>query len=207
MLDAPPLGVLWRYSTSSEKRGSRMVEVRGFLKYKRREPAHRPVEQRIHDFTEFDLPLTPDEIHRQAARCMDCGIPFCHGMGCPLRNSIPDINELVYKNRWRQACQLLHSTNNFPEITGRICPAPCETACTLAINDQPVTIRYIEQAIVERGFEQGWIKPLPAKEKSGKRIAVVGSGPAGLAAAQQLMIFSGGTPTSWRHFAIRYSGF
>ncbi len=163
-----------------------MGEPKAFLKYERREIAHRPVEDRIHDFTELDLPLTPDEIYRQAARCMDCGIPFCHGVGCPLENSIPDINELVYKNRWQQACEMLHSSNNFPEITGRVCPAPCEAACTLSVNDEPVLIRHIEFQIVERGFEQGWIKPMPASAKTGKRVAIVGSGPAGLAVAQQL---------------------
>jgi NAD(P)H-dependent glutamate synthase small subunit len=163
-----------------------MGEPKAFLKYERQDIAHRPIAERIHDFTELDLPLTPDEIYRQAARCMDCGIPFCHGVGCPLENSIPDINELVYKNRWQQACEMLHSTNNFPEITGRVCPAPCEAACTLSVNDEPVLIRHIEFQIVERGFEQGWIKPMPASTKTGKRVAIVGSGPAGLAAAQQL---------------------
>ena len=164
-----------------------MGEVKGFLKYKRQPVQHRPVDQRIHDFNEIDLPLSPDDIHQQAARCMDCGIPFCHGTGCPLKNSIPDMNELVYGNHWQQACELLHTTNNFPEITGRVCPAPCETACTLAINDDPVLIRHIEFQIVERGFSEGWIKPLSAKEKTGKKVAVIGSGPAGLAAAQQLV--------------------
>ena len=163
-----------------------MGEPKAFVKYKRQEVAHRPIEERIHDFTELDLPLAPDEIYQQAARCMDCGIPFCHGVGCPLKNSIPDISELVYKNRWRQACEMLHSTNNFPEITGRVCPAPCEAACTLSVNDEPVLIKHIEFQIAERGFEQGWIKPQPASTKTGKRVAVVGSGPAGLAAAQQL---------------------
>ncbi|MHC4087036.1 MAG: glutamate synthase subunit beta [Planctomycetota bacterium] len=163
-----------------------MGEPKAFLKYERQDIAHRPIAERIHDFTELDLPLTPDEIYRQAARCMDCGIPFCHGVGCPLENSIPDINELVYKNRWQQACEMLHSTNNFPEITGRVCPAPCEAACTLSVNDEPVLIRHIEFQIVERGFEQGWIKPMPASTKTGKRVAIVGSGPAGLAVAQQL---------------------
>jgi NAD(P)H-dependent glutamate synthase small subunit len=163
-----------------------MGEPKAFLKYKRQEIAHRPIEERIHDFTELDLPLAPDEIYRQAARCMDCGIPFCHGVGCPLKNSIPDINELVYKNHWQQACEMLHSTNNFPEITGRVCPAPCEAACTLSVNDEPVLIKHIEFQIVERGFEQGWIKPMPASTKTGERVAIVGSGPAGLAAAQQL---------------------
>lgn len=163
-----------------------MGETKGFLKYKRREVGRRSVEERIKDFSNLDLPLTPDQIHQQAARCMDCGIPFCHGVGCPLKNFIPDINELIYKNHWQQACRLLHSTNNFPEITGRVCPAPCEAGCTLSINDEPVLIRHIEFQIVERGFEQGWLKPMPAKDKTGKRIAVVGSGPAGLATAQQL---------------------
>jgi len=164
-----------------------MGESKGFLKYKRREVGHRPVEQRVHDFAEIDLPLSPDQIHQQAARCMDCGIPFCHGVGCPLKNCIPDLNELIYKGKWEQACQLLHSTNNFPEITGRVCPAPCEAACTLSINDDPVLIRHIEYQIVERGFEKGWIRPQPAAKNTKKRIAVVGSGPAGLAVAQQLV--------------------
>ena len=142
--------------------------------------------ERIKDFKDLDLPLTPDELHEQAARCMDCGIPFCHGGGCPVGNLIPDFNDLVYKDRWEQACQLLHSTNNFPEVTGRICPAPCETACTLAVNDEPVTIKHIELQIVEKGFEMGWIKPLIPTHKTGKHLAIIGSGPAGLAAAQQL---------------------
>jgi len=163
-----------------------MGEVKGFLKYKRQDVGHRPVQERIRDFEELDLPLTADQLHQQAARCMDCGIPFCHGVGCPLKNCIPDFNELVYKNRWQQACQLLHSTNNFPEITARVCPAPCETACTLSVSDEPVLIRHIEFQIVERGFEQGWIKPQPPAGKTGKRVAIIGSGPAGLAAAQQL---------------------
>ncbi|MFC1603800.1 glutamate synthase subunit beta [Planctomycetota bacterium] len=163
-----------------------MGEVKGFMKYTRQEVGHRPIDSRVRDFSEMDLPLTPDQIQQQAARCMDCGIPFCHGLGCPLNNCIPDMNELVYKNRWKQACDCLHATNNFPEITGRICPAPCETACTLSVNDEPVLIRHIEFQIVERGFEKGWIKPLPAAQKTGKKVAVIGSGPAGLAAAQQL---------------------
>lgn len=163
-----------------------MGEVKGFLKYKRQDVSHRPIEERIHDFAELDLPLTPEQIHQQAARCMDCGIPFCHGVGCPLRNYIPELNELVYKGKWRQACELLHLNNNFPEITGRVCPAPCETACTLSVNDEPVLIRHIEFQIVECGFREGWIKPLPAERKTGKKVAVVGSGPAGLAVAQQL---------------------
>jgi len=162
-----------------------MGEIKDFLKYKRRDVSHRSVEERTHDFTELDLPLTPEQVHQQTARCMDCGIPFCHGVGCPLKNCIPDLNELVYKGKWRQACELLHSTNNFPEITGRVCPGPCEAACTLSINDEPVLIRHIEFQIVERGFREGWVKPLPPKRKTGKKVAVIGSGPAGLAVAQQ----------------------
>ena len=164
-----------------------MGEVKGFLKYNRRDVGHRPIDERIHDFNELDLPLSPDDIKQQTARCMDCGIPFCHGAGCPLKNCIPDINELVYKDRWQQACELLHSTNNLPEITGRVCPAPCETACTLSINDEPILIRHIEFQIIERGFREGWIRPLHAKRKTGKKVAVIGSGPAGLTAAQQLV--------------------
>ena len=163
-----------------------MAEPKAFLKHKRREVGYRPVKERVLDFKELNLPLTPDQIHQQATRCMDCGIPFCHGAGCPLHNIIPDFNELIYKNRWKQACDLLHTTNNFPEFTGRLCPAPCETACTLGISDEPVLIKHIEYQIAERGFEEGWIKPQPASQKTGKRIAVIGSGPAGLAAAQQL---------------------
>ena len=163
-----------------------MGELKGFLKYSRGAVGHRPVEDRIRDFRELDLPLSPEALRQQAARCMDCGVPFCHGAGCPVGNFIPELNELVYRGDWEQACQLLHATNNFPEITGRVCPAPCESACTLAINDEPVLIRHIEFQIVERGFAEGWIRPLPAPHKTGRRVAVVGSGPAGLAAAQQL---------------------
>jgi len=163
-----------------------MGDSKAFLNLSRQEVGHRPVEERVHDFRELELPLSPEQIRQQAGRCADCGIPFCHGTGCPLKNCIPDFNELVYKDRWEEACRNLHSTNNFPEITGRICPAPCEASCTLALNDEPVLIRHIEYKIVERGFEQGWIKPLPPATKTGKRVAVIGSGPAGLAAAQQL---------------------
>jgi NAD(P)H-dependent glutamate synthase small subunit len=163
-----------------------MGQTKGFLKYRRQDIGHRPIDERVQDFKEVELPLTPDEIHQQVARCMDCGIPFCHGIGCPLKNFIPDINDLVYKGRWKEACRLLHSTNNFPEITGRLCPAPCEAACTLSINDEPVLIRHIEFQIVEQGFQEGWIKPLLAIRKTGRRVAIIGSGPAGLAAAQQL---------------------
>ena len=163
-----------------------MGEIKGFLNYKRKKTGYRPIEQRICDFKEVELVLTPDDIIKQAARCIDCGVPFCHGAGCPLGNNIPEFNDMIYKGRWQKACEVLHSTNNFPEITGRICPAPCETSCTLAINDEPVFIRHIEFQIVERGFAEGWIKPVIAAEKTGKRVAVIGSGPAGLAAAQQL---------------------
>ncbi|MGD0784807.1 MAG: glutamate synthase subunit beta [Sedimentisphaerales bacterium] len=163
-----------------------MAEIKGFLKYKRKKTGYRPIEQRVLDYKEVELILTPDDIIQQAARCIDCGIPFCHGVGCTLGNNIPEFNDMIYKGRWQKACQLLHSTNNFPEITARVCPAPCETACTLAINDEPVFIRQIEFQIVERGFENGWIKPVIAKQKTGKKVAIIGSGPAGLAVAQQL---------------------
>lgn len=163
-----------------------MGQIKGFLKYKRKKVDYRPVEQRILDYRQVELQLTPEDIIEQSARCIDCGIPFCHGSGCPLGNNIPEFNDLVYRGQWCQACDLLHSTNNFPEITGRVCPAPCEAACTLAINDEPVFVRQIELQIVERGFNEGWIKPIIAKQKTGKRVAVIGSGPAGLACAQQL---------------------
>lgn len=163
-----------------------MGETKGFLRYKRQGISHRPVEQRVKDFAEYELPFTPDQLQQQAARCIDCGTPFCHGFGCPLQNCVPDINDLVYKGRWQDACQMLHLMNNFPEFTGRLCPAPCEAACTLSINDEPVTIRKLELQIVEEGFEKGWIKPQPPPEKTSFRVAVIGSGPAGLAAAQQL---------------------
>jgi glutamate synthase (NADPH) small chain len=163
-----------------------MGKPTGFMEHPRENVPHRSVERRVGDYFEIDLPLPEEAIRRQAARCMECGIPFCHGAGCPLGNLIPDFNDLVYRGRWREACDVLHSTNNFPEITGRICPAPCEASCTLNINDDPVLIRHIEYQIVERGFQEGWIVPLSAAVKTGKRVAIVGSGPAGLAAAQQL---------------------
>lgn len=164
-----------------------MGKTKGFIEYKRKDVGHRSVEERVKDFRELNLPLSPDDINKQAGRCMDCGIPFCHGIGCPLKNRIPEFNELIYRGLWQQACDNLHSTNNFPEFTGRVCPAPCETSCTLGVNDEPVLIRHIEYQIVERGFNEGWIKPMIAKRKSGKRVAIVGSGPAGLAGAQQLV--------------------
>ncbi|MFW6132780.1 MAG: glutamate synthase subunit beta [Planctomycetota bacterium] len=163
-----------------------MGDTQGFLKYARREVDHRPVEHRREDYFEVELPHREEVLIRQAARCMDCGIPFCHGVGCPLANRIPEFNDLVYRGRWREALDLLHATNNFPEITGRVCPAPCEASCTLNINDDPVLIRHIERRIVERGWQEGWIRPEPPNERTGQTVAVVGSGPAGLAAAQQL---------------------
>jgi NAD(P)H-dependent glutamate synthase small subunit len=163
-----------------------MAKPTGFLEYQRQDAPKRPVAERITDFKAVEQPMPEGVLETQAARCMDCGIPFCHMAGCPLKNLIPEWNDLVYRKQWREALELLHSTNNFPEITGRICPAPCEAACTLGANDKPVTIRQIELALVERGWAEGWITPKPAAAQSGKRIAIVGSGPAGLAAAQQL---------------------
>jgi glutamate synthase (NADPH/NADH) small chain len=157
----------------------------GFLEIERKDRPYEKVEKRLKSWKEFVLPLPAAEVSRQGARCMDCGIPFCHN-GCPVNNLIPDWNELVRRDRWRDALEVLHSTNNFPEFTGRICPAPCEAACTLNIDDNPVTIKSIECAIVDRGWEEGWIAPLVPARKTGKRVAVVGSGPAGMACAQQL---------------------
>src|ERR1700681_4550786 len=148
-------------------------------------PARRPVSERVNDWFEIYLDFPEDKIRSQGARCMDCGVPFCH-TGCPLNNIIPDWNDLVYRGRWKEAVRQLHATNNFPEFTGRICPAPCEAACVLGINEPPVTIKQIEKTVVDRGFDQGWIVAEPAPYKTGKRVAVVGSGPAGLAASQQL---------------------
>ncbi len=163
-----------------------MANPTGFLEFSRVEIGHRPVSERIKDWYELDLPLVERTLHEQAARCMDCGIPFCHASGCPVKNRIPEFNDLVYRGRWREAAENLHSTNNFPEVTGRVCPAPCEAACTLAINDKPVNIKHIEYQIAERAFQEGWVRPLRAGRKTGKKVAVIGSGPAGLAAAQQL---------------------
>jgi glutamate synthase (NADPH/NADH) small chain len=162
-----------------------MGKVTGFLEYERELPERRPVTERINDFFEIYAPFPTEKVARQGARCMDCGVPFCH-TGCPLNNLIPDWNDLVYRGRWWEAIRVLHATNNFPEFTGRICPAPCEAACVLGINEPPVTIKQIERTIVDYAFEQGWIRPQPAPSKTGKRIAIIGSGPAGLAAAQQL---------------------
>jgi glutamate synthase (NADPH) small chain len=164
-----------------------MANPTGFLQYPRVEIEHRPVADRINDWHEIDRDLVEETLNQQAARCMDCGVPFCHGIGCPLQNRIPEFNDLVYRRRWREAVENLHSTNNFPEITGRVCPAPCEAACTLAIRREAVNIRNIELRIIERAFAEGWIAPIRPKAKTGKKIAVVGSGPAGLAAAQQLV--------------------
>ena len=162
-----------------------MGKVTGFMEYARRDRAYEPVDRRLRSWREFTLPLPDDELALQGARCMDCGIPFCH-QGCPVDNIIPEWNDLVYRRDWRAALEVLHSTNNFPEFTGRICPAPCEQACVLAINDDPVTIKTIECAIIDRGWEEGWVAPEPPTQRSGKRVAVVGSGPAGMACAQQL---------------------
>ena len=164
-----------------------MGKVTGFLEIDRQENKYQPAADRIRHFREFVLPLSDQEISKQAARCMDCGIPFCHGpTGCPVHNQIPDWNDLVYQGDWEEAIRNLHSTNNFPEWTGRICPAPCEEACTLNLEDVPVTIKSIEQAIGDKAWELGYMKPAPASVKTGKRVAIIGSGPSGMAAAQQL---------------------
>jgi glutamate synthase (NADPH/NADH) small chain len=162
-----------------------MGKPTGFLEYERLERSYAPAADRVLHYKEFVIPLEENELGLQGGRCMDCGIPFCH-QGCPVNNIIPDWNDLVYQGNWQEASTVLHSTNNFPEFTGRICPAPCEAACTLNIDDNPVTIKTIECAIVDKGWEEGWIQPQIAAHKTGKRVAVVGSGPAGLAAAQQL---------------------
>jgi len=164
-----------------------MGKVTGFLEIDRQTPKYQPASDRIRHFREFSLPMSDQEVAKQAARCMDCGIPYCHGdTGCPVHNQIPDWNDLVYNDAWEEASRNLHSTNNFPEFTGRICPAPCEEACTLNLEDTPVAIKTVEQAIVDKAFAMGWVRPQPPAVRTGKRIAVVGSGPAGLAAAQQL---------------------
>jgi NAD(P)H-dependent glutamate synthase small subunit len=163
-----------------------MGKPTGFMEFGRKDVPHRPVQQRVKDYFEIDMPLPEPALLEQASRCMDCGVPFCHGAGCPLANRIPEFNDLVYRGRWREASDVLHSTNNFPEITGRICPAPCEASCTLSINSDPVLIRHIELQVAERAWREGWIRPQPAARATGRRVAVIGSGPAGLAAAQQL---------------------
>ncbi|MBT3910940.1 MAG: glutamate synthase subunit beta [Rhodospirillaceae bacterium] len=162
-----------------------MGKPTGFMEITRNDRTYLPAAERVENYNEFFVPLAEDDLTRQGARCMDCGIPFCH-QGCPVNNIIPDWNDLVYQGNWQQAADVLHSTNNFPEFTGRICPAPCEAACTLNINSDPVTIKTIECAIVDRGWEEGWIEPKIPAHSTGKRVAVVGSGPAGMACAQQL---------------------
>ena len=162
-----------------------MGKITGFIEIKRKKHLTRPVEERIHDWREVYLPSAAADLQGQGARCMDCGIPFCH-QGCPLGNLIPDWNDLVYRDRWRTAIDRLHATNNFPEFTGRLCPAPCEGSCVLGINDDPVTIKDIEVAIIDRAYDEGWVKPSPPESRTFKKVAVVGSGPAGLAAADQL---------------------
>ncbi len=162
-----------------------MGKITGFMEFQRLEEGYLPVEQRLKNYKEFVIGLDDAQAKTQAARCMDCGTPFCNN-GCPVNNIIPDFNDLVFHQDWRNALDVLHSTNNFPEFTGRICPAPCEAACTLNVNDDPVGIKSIEHAIIDRGWAEGWVLPLPPTHKTGKKVAVVGSGPAGLAAAQQL---------------------
>src|SRR6202022_2989219 len=162
-----------------------MGKVTGFMEYTRELPQRRPVEERVHDWFEIYQKFPEDNIRQQGARCMDCGVPFCHN-GCPVNNIIPDWNDLVFRGRWKEAVRVLHSTNNFPEFTGRICPAPCEAACVLGINEPPVTIKQIEKTVIDRAFDEVWIVPELPPFRTGKRVAVIGSGPAGMAAAQQL---------------------
>jgi glutamate synthase (NADPH) small chain len=162
-----------------------MGKITGFLEFEREAPHKEPVPSRLKHWREFEEKLPEEQLRIQGARCMDCGIPFCH-KGCPLGNIIPDWNDLVYRNRWKDAIERLHSTNNFPEFTGRICPAPCEEACVLNINDDPVTIKTIEKSIIDYAFKEGWVTPQLPERKTGKKVAVVGSGPAGMACAQQL---------------------
>ena len=162
-----------------------MGKITGFMEFQRLEEGYLPVQDRLKNYKEFVIGLDDAQAKTQAARCMDCGTPFCNN-GCPVNNIIPDFNELVFQQDWKQALEVLHSTNNFPEFTGRICPAPCEAACTLNVNDDPVGIKSIEHAIIDRGWQEQWVVPEISKEKTGKRVAIVGSGPAGMAAAQQL---------------------
>jgi glutamate synthase (NADPH/NADH) small chain len=162
-----------------------MGKVTGFMEYERIEEGYAPVAERVKNYKEFVIALSDDQAKVQGARCMDCGTPFCNN-GCPVNNIIPDFNDLVYRGDWKNAIEVLHSTNNFPDFTGRVCPAPCEAACTLNINDDAVGIKSIEHAIIDKAWAQGWVQPQPAAVKTGKKVAVVGSGPAGMAAAQQL---------------------
>src|SRR3989454_5106499 len=164
-----------------------MADVKGFLKSAREGPKRRPVELRIKDGREFYEPISEEKLQTQGARCMDCGVPFCQSNhGCPVVNLIPEWNDLVHRGRWKDALKALHATNNFPEFTGRLCPAPCESACVLGINSDPVSIRVIEWNIIDKGFDEGWVAPVLPVSRTGKTVAIVGSGPAGLAAAQQL---------------------
>jgi glutamate synthase (NADPH/NADH) small chain len=162
-----------------------MGKITGFLEYARESPVRRPVAERVNDWFEVYQDFPREALRHQAGRCMDCGLPFCH-TGCPVNNLIPDWNDLVWRGRWQDAARALHATNNFPEFTGRICPAPCEAACVLGINDKPVTIKAVEQNIIDRAFLEGWVSPEPPRARTGKKVAIIGSGPAGLAAAQQL---------------------
>ena len=162
-----------------------MGKITGFLEIERTDRPYVPVAERVKFFREFIRPLPEEEMSRQGARCMDCGIPFCQ-TGCPVNNIIPDWNDLTYRHQWRRALDVLHSTNNFPEFTGRVCPAPCEAACTLNINDDPVGIKSIEHFIIDKGWQEGWVVPQLPSRRTGNRVAVVGSGPAGMACAQQL---------------------
>ncbi len=164
-----------------------MADPKGFLKYAREGPKRRPVELRVLDWKEFYEPFPEDKLKAQGARCMDCGVPFCQSHnGCPVVNLIPEWNDLVHRGRWKDALKALHTTNNFPEFTGRLCPAPCESACVLGINEDPVSIRVIEWNIIDKGFDEGWVEPVVPMTRTGKSVAIIGSGPAGLAAAQQL---------------------
>src|SRR5579875_2296591 len=175
-----------RVATSTRRSWRRlMADPRGFLTTPRELPQRRPVDVRIQDWHEVYEDFAPERLQQQAGRCMDCGIPFCH-QGCPLGNLIPEWNDLVWRDDWAEAIERLHATNNFPEFTGRLCPAPCETACVLGINADPVTIERIEYEIAERAWAEGWVRPHRPRERTGRRVAVVGSGPAGLACAQQL---------------------
>jgi glutamate synthase (NADPH/NADH) small chain len=166
-----------------------MADPRGFLLHGRQLPARRPVPVRLRDWREVYEAFPAERLRDQASRCMDCGIPFCND-GCPLGNLIPDWNDLVYRDRWRTALERLHATNNFPELTGRLCPAPCEAACVLGINSDPVTIKQVEVSIIDRAWDEGWVTPVPSSTRTGRRVAVVGSGPAGLAAAESKFCLS-----------------
>jgi glutamate synthase (NADPH/NADH) small chain len=174
-----------------------MGKVTGFMEFERVTETYEAPVKRLHHYKEFVAALSDEEAKVQSARCMDCGIPFCNN-GCPVNNIIPDFNDLVFQGDWKNAIEVLHSTNNFPEFTGRICPAPCEAACTLGINRDAVGIKSIEHAIIDKAWENGWVKPMPAKTKTGKRVAVVGSGPAGMAAAQQLARVMASLISRWK---------